>query len=65
MALTRRFNALSGWVCTVICATEKPKDRVRVMRKVLVIADKLKQARLSSLCADGADPRDRSATSTR
>lgn len=41
VAMTKQFNALSGWVITVICTTERLKDRVMVLKKFLTIAEKL------------------------
>src|SRR3954465_2724654 len=41
--MTRFFNSLSSWVVTVICTTERLKDRISSLKKFITIADKLRQ----------------------
>jgi len=41
MALTKQFNAISGWVMTVICSSERLTDRVNVLKKFIGLAKKL------------------------
>eukprot|EP01127_Copromyxa_protea_P000196 TRINITY_DN10185_c0_g1_i1.p1 TRINITY_DN10185_c0_g1~~TRINITY_DN10185_c0_g1_i1.p1 ORF type:complete len:1047 (-),score=228.31 TRINITY_DN10185_c0_g1_i1:56-2896(-) len=41
IAMIERFNYVSGWVATMICMSEKPKERVRITHKFIEIAHKL------------------------
>jgi hypothetical protein len=41
--MIERFNYVSGWVATLICMSEKPKERVRITHKFIEIAHKLYQ----------------------
>eukprot|EP01126_Amoeba_proteus_P055987 TRINITY_DN6988_c0_g1_i1.p1 TRINITY_DN6988_c0_g1~~TRINITY_DN6988_c0_g1_i1.p1 ORF type:complete len:197 (+),score=36.79 TRINITY_DN6988_c0_g1_i1:549-1139(+) len=43
LAMIENFNYLSSWVATRICMTEKTRDRVQLVSKLIDIAQKLRQ----------------------
>lgn len=43
LAVSERFNYVSGWVATCICTTEKLRDRIKVTAKFIEVASRLKQ----------------------
>jgi hypothetical protein len=46
LAIINRFNYVSEWVSTIVCMSERVKDRVKVIVKFIEVAIKLKQVSL-------------------
>jgi hypothetical protein len=42
LAMIDRFNYVSGWVATQVCFTEKPRDRIKLVAKLISVAYQLK-----------------------
>lgn len=40
--MIERFNYVSSWVATRICMTEKPRDRIKLVAKLINVAYQLK-----------------------
>lgn len=43
LAMIERFNYVSSWIATRICMTEKPRDRTKLIAKLINVAYHLKQ----------------------
>eukprot|EP01125_Pyxidicula_operculata_P016700 TRINITY_DN577_c0_g1_i3.p1 TRINITY_DN577_c0_g1~~TRINITY_DN577_c0_g1_i3.p1 ORF type:complete len:1211 (-),score=280.78 TRINITY_DN577_c0_g1_i3:2634-6266(-) len=42
LQLSERFNYVSGWVATTLCTTEKLRDRVKILLRLIEIATRLR-----------------------
>lgn len=43
LAMTDRFNEISGWVTTMVCTTESKSERVKLVKRFVEIADHLRR----------------------